>query len=237
MNAVRGGPGLEVGAEAKHGRLLGRRRGVDQQHAERGDAGGVHGWKRDIPTTLPEVPPMASFSRRQFFKLTASGIGASSHLSGELFKQMTGTNIVHVAYKGSGPAVQDLLAGTVQLTFDSLNVLLPHIKAGALRAIAVTTSDRSPTLPDVPTVADTLPGYAIPFWTAIFAPANTPKDIVERIAAETRKAMQNPEVIRRYGDVGIVGIGSSPQELDRFWRAQLDYLGKVVKGANVKPVE
>jgi tripartite-type tricarboxylate transporter receptor subunit TctC len=92
-------------------------------------------------------------------------------------------------------------------------------------------------LPTVPPVADTLPGYAIPFWTAIFAPANTPTDIVERIAAETRKAMQSPEVVRRYGDVGIVGIGSSPQELDRFWREQLAYLGKIVKGANVKPVE
>jgi tripartite-type tricarboxylate transporter receptor subunit TctC len=87
-------------------------------------------------------------------------------------------------------------------------------------------------LPTVPPVADTLPGYAIPFWTAIFAPANTPKDIVERIAAETRKAMQNPDVVRRYGDVGIVGVGSS-----RFWREQLEYLGKIVKGANVKPVE
>ena len=92
-------------------------------------------------------------------------------------------------------------------------------------------------LPDVPPVADLLPGYAIPFWTAIFAPANTPKEIVERIAAETNKAMRHPEVARRYGEIGVAGIGSSPQELDRFWRHQLDYLGKIVKDAGIKPVE
>ena len=97
-------------------------------------------------------------------------------------------------------------------------------------------AERSPVLPDIPPVADTLPGYAIPFWTAIFAPANTPKEIVERIAAENRKAMQHPDVLRRYGELGVVGVGSSPQELDRFWRQQLDYLGKIVKDANVKPV-
>jgi tripartite-type tricarboxylate transporter receptor subunit TctC len=86
-------------------------------------------------------------------------------------------------------------------------------------------------------MADTLPGYAIQYWTAIFAPAGTPTEIVERIAAETNKAMKHPEVLRLYGELGVVGIGSSPQELDRFWRQQIDYLGKIVKDANIKPVE
>ena len=81
------------------------------------------------------------------------------------------------------------------------------------------------------------PGYAIPFWTAIFAPVGAPKEIVERIAAETNKAMKHPEVLRRYGEIGVVGVGSSQQELDRFWRQQLDYLGKIVKDANVEPVK
>jgi len=86
-------------------------------------------------------------------------------------------------------------------------------------------------------MADTLPGYAIPFWTAIFAPAGTPKEIVERIAAETNKAMKHPEVVRRYGEIDVAGVGSSPQELDRFWRQQLDCLGKIVKDTNIEPVK
>ena len=167
----------------------------------------------------------------------SSGVGTMPHLAGELFKSMAGVDMVHVPYRGNSAIMADLFAGRVAIMFDGPPTQLGNIQGGKVRALAITTAERSPVLPTVPPVADTLPGYAIPFWTAIFAPANTPKDIVERIAAETRKAMQNPEVIRRYGDAGIVGIGSSPQELDRFWREQLDYLGKIVKGANVKPVE
>jgi tripartite-type tricarboxylate transporter receptor subunit TctC len=167
----------------------------------------------------------------------SSGVGTMPHLAGELFKSMAGVDIVHVPYRGNSAIMADLFAGRVAIMFDGPPTQLGNIQGGKVRALAITTAERSPVLPAVPPVADTLPGYAIPFWTAIFAPANTPKDVVERIAAETGKAMQNPDVIRRYGDVGIVGIGSSPQELDRFWREQLNYLGKIVKGANVKPVE
>jgi tripartite-type tricarboxylate transporter receptor subunit TctC len=106
-----------------------------------------------------------------------------------------------------------------------------------VRAIAMTTAERSPVLPDVPAMGETLTGYGMPYWTAIFAPANTPPAIVERIAAETKKAMQNPEVKRRFAEIGVNGVGSSPQELDRFWRQQLEYLGKVVKEAKVTPAE
>jgi tripartite-type tricarboxylate transporter receptor subunit TctC len=125
----------------------------------------------------------------------------------------------------------------VAFAFDGPPTQLANIQGGKVRAIAITTVERSPVLPDVPPIADTLPGYAIPFWTAIFAPAGTPKDIVERIAAETRKAMHHPDVVRRLTEIGVTGIGSNPRELDGFWRGQLDYLGKVVKEANVKPVE
>jgi len=166
----------------------------------------------------------------------SSGVGTMPHLAGELFKSMAGVDMVHVPYRGNSAIMADLFAGRVAIMFDGPPTQLGNIQGGKVRALAITTAERSPVLPTVP-VADTLPGYAIPFWTAIFAPANTPTDIVERIAAETRKAMQSPEVVRRYGDVGIVGVGSSPQELDRFWREQLAYLGKIVKGANVKPVE
>src|SRR5262245_47899117 len=167
----------------------------------------------------------------------SSGVGTMPHLAGELFKSMAGVDIVHVPYRGNSAIMADLFAGRVAMMFDGPPTQLGNIREGKVRALAITTAERSPVLPTVPPVADTLPGYAIPFWTAIFAPAGTPKDVVERIAAETGKAMQHPDVLRRYGELGIVGVGSSPQELDRFWRAQLDYLGKIVKDANIKPVE
>jgi len=167
----------------------------------------------------------------------SSGVGTMPHLAGELFKSMAGVDIVHVPYRGNSAIMADLFAGRVSFMFDGPPTQLGNIQGGKVKALAITTAERSPVLPAVPPVADTLPCYAIPFWTAIFAPANTPKDIVERIAAETRKAMQHPDVVRRYGEIGVTGIGSSPQELDRFWRQQLDYLGKVVKDANIKPVE
>ena len=167
----------------------------------------------------------------------SSGVGTMPHLAGELFKSMAGVDVVHVPYRGNSAIMGDLLAGRVAMMFDGPPTQLGNIQSGKVRALAITTTERSPVLPDVPPVADLLPGYAIPFWTAIFAPANTPKEIVERIAAETNKAMRHPEVVRRYGEIGVAGIGSSPQELDRFWRQQLDYLGKIVKDAGIKPVE
>lgn len=171
------------------------------------------------------------------FSYGSSGVGTMPHLAGELFKSMAGVDVVHVPYRGNSAIMADLFAGRVAMMYDGPPTQLGNIQSGKVRALAITTAERSPVLPDVPPLADTLAGYAIPFWTAIFAPANTPKDIVERIAVETRKAMQHTDVVRRFGDIGVVGVGSSPQELDRFWRQQLDYLGKVVKDANVKPVE
>jgi tripartite-type tricarboxylate transporter receptor subunit TctC len=167
----------------------------------------------------------------------SSGVGTMPHLAGELFKSMAGVDAVHVPYRGNSAIMGDLLAGRVAMMYDGPPTQLGNIQSGKVHALAITTTERSPVLPDVPPVADLLPGYAIPFWTAIFAPANTPKEIVERIAAETNKAMRHPEVARRYGEIGVAGIGSSPQELDRFWRQQLDYLGKIVKDAGIKPVE
>ncbi len=167
----------------------------------------------------------------------SSGVGTMPHLAGELFKSMAGVDIVHVPYRGNSAIMADLYAGRVAMAFDGPPTQLGNIRGGKVRAIAITSAERSPVLPDVAPIGDTLPGYAIPFWTAIFAPAGTPPEILERIAAETNKAMKHPDVVRRFGEIGVDGIGSSPQELDRFWRAQLDYLGKVVRAADVKPVE
>ena len=141
----------------------------------------------------------------------SSGVGTMPHLAGELFKSMAGVDVVHVPYRGNSAIMADLFAGRVAMMYDGPPTQLGNIQSGKVRALAITTAERSPVLPDVPPVADTLPGYAIPFWTAIFAPANTPKDIVERIAVETKKAMQHADVVRRFGDIGVVGVGSTPQ--------------------------
>ena len=167
----------------------------------------------------------------------SSGIGTMPHLAGELFKSMAGVDVVHVPYRGNSAIMTDLFAGRVAMMYDGPPTQLGNIRNGKVRALAITTADRSPVLPEVPPMGDTLPGYAIQYWTAIFAPAGTPKEIVERIAAETNKAMKDPEVVHRYGEIGVIGIGSSPQELDRYWHQQLDYLGKIVKDANIKPVD
>lgn len=167
----------------------------------------------------------------------SSGVGTMPHLAGELFKSMAGVDVVHVPYRGNSAIMADLYAGRVAMMYDGPPTQLGNIQSGKVRALAITTAERSPVLPDVPPMGDMLPGYAIQFWTAIFAPAGTPKEIVERIAAETNKAMKHPDVVRRYGEIGVIGVGSSPQELDRFWHQQLDYLGKIVKDANIKPVD
>jgi tripartite-type tricarboxylate transporter receptor subunit TctC len=167
----------------------------------------------------------------------SSGVGTMPHLAGELFKSMAGIDIVHVPYRGNSAIMSDLFAGRVEMMFDGPPTQLGNIQSGKVRALAITSAERSPVLPTVPSVADTLPGYAIPYWTAIFAAANTPGEIVERIAAETGKAMRHPDVVRPYSEIGVTGVGSSPQELDRFWRQQLDYLGKIVQHANIKPVD
>jgi tripartite-type tricarboxylate transporter receptor subunit TctC len=167
----------------------------------------------------------------------SSGVGTMPHLAGELFKAMAGVDIVHVPYRGNSAIMSDLFAGRVEMMFDGPPTQLGNIQSGKVRALAITSAERSPVLPTVPPVADTLPGYAIPYWTAIFAPAKTPNDIVARIAAETGTVMRHPDVVRRYGEIGVIGVGSSPDEMTRYWHQQLDYLGKIVKDAGIKPVD
>jgi len=164
----------------------------------------------------------------------SSGVGTMPYLASELFKSMAGLDVVHIPYRGNSAVMTDLFSGRIAMMFAGPP---GNIQSKKVRALAITTADRSQLIPDIPPMADTLPGYAINYWTAIFAPAGTPKEIIERIATETGKAMKDPEVLRRYGEIGIVGIGSSPQELNQFWHQQIDYLGKIVKEAKIKPVE
>jgi len=187
----------------------------------------------DVPAkTLPELIALLKANPGKY-SYGSSGVGTMPHLAGELFKSMAGVDLVHVPYRGNSAIMADLFAGRVSIAFDGPPTQLGNIQSGKVRAIGMTTAERSPVLPGVPPIADAVPGYAIPFWTAIFAPAGTPPAIVERIAAETNKALREPETARKLAEIGATGVGSTPQELDRFWRQQLDYLGKVVKDAKV----
>jgi tripartite-type tricarboxylate transporter receptor subunit TctC len=159
----------------------------------------------------------------------SSGNGSAQHLVSALFASMAGIELNHVPYKGSGPAMQDLLGGQVKVSFAGIPNVLPHVKAGRLRALAVSTPQRSPDLPDVPTAAEAgVPGYQATLWLNLAAPAGTPGDIVQRIYAETARALQDADLQQNFRAAGVEASPMSPQELAGFMRGEYEKWGKVV---------
>ena len=169
------------------------------------------------------------------YSFGSAGNGTSQHISGELFKIMTGTQMQHIPYKGSGPMIPDLLAGTIQLSFENITTAYPPVKAGRLKALAVTSSRRSFVAPDVPTMAEAgLAGYDISSWQARYAPAGTPREIVARLHAETAKILRAPENQKKLSDLGLDAGGMSPDELLALMRSDIPRLGKVVRESGAK---
>jgi tripartite-type tricarboxylate transporter receptor subunit TctC len=165
----------------------------------------------------------------------SSGSGTSIHLSGELFKTMAGVDMTHVPYKGSAPALSDLIGGQVQLMFDNLPSALPQIKAGKLRAIAVTSLNRAPVLPDVPTIAESgLPGFEASSWFGVLAPAGTPAPVVAKLNAEVNKWLQSPEAREQLLAQGAVAAGGTPEQFAAHIRAETEKWAKVVKASGAK---
>ncbi len=164
----------------------------------------------------------------------SSGVGTSIHIAAELFKSLGNLDMVHVPYKGTIAVMPDLLAGRVDMLIDGVPPQLANIASGKVRALAVTTTTRSEVLPAVPALSEILPGYDIPFWTGIYAPAKTPKNVLDKIASEVRKAVTHPETAKKLKDSGIEGVGSTPTEFDAYWRKQLALYEKIVKDANIK---
>ena len=164
----------------------------------------------------------------------SSGNGSSIHLSGELFKSMTGVDMVHVPYKGSGPAVVDLLGGQVEMMFDNLPSSAPHIKAGKLRPLGVTSKERSPTLPDVPTIAEAgVPGYEALSWFGVLVPAGTPDAVVTRLQQEIAKILADPAMRERFAELGAVPAGDTPAEFAAFIGSETAKWADVVQKAGI----
>jgi tripartite-type tricarboxylate transporter receptor subunit TctC len=168
--------------------------------------------------------------------MASSGVGNGSHLWGELFKMMAGVDMLHVPYRGGAPAVADLLAGRVQVMFDTVTTAISHIKAGALRALAVTAATRLPALRDVPTVSEFVPGYETYGWGGIGAPANTPTEIVDKLNKEINAALADPTIKARVTDLGSAPMPMTPADFTEFIVAETDKWAKVIKFAGIKPV-
>ena len=162
-----------------------------------------------------------------------SGNGTSVHLSGELFKMMTGVQITHIPYKGSAPALTDMIAGTVHVMFDNMPSSLPHIQGGKLRALAVTTSKRSDALPDVPTVAETVPGYEASAFFGMSAPKGTPPEIIDKLNKEINAALADPKVKARLADLGGIVIPGTPADFGNVVAEETDKWAKVIKAGGV----
>jgi tripartite-type tricarboxylate transporter receptor subunit TctC len=162
------------------------------------------------------------------------GVGTSVHVSGELFKSLTGTQMVHVPYKGRQFAIPDLVGGQIQLMFDNMPSALPMAREGKIRALAQTTAARSAAAPDVPTVAETVPGFEATTWFALFAPAGTPRDVVQRLNAEVQRVFKLPDVVERLKTLGLEPWLSTPEELAKYQAGEIAKWAKVVKDSGAK---
>ncbi len=161
--------------------------------------------------------------------MASSGVGTSVHLSGALFMMMTGVNMVHVPYRGASPALNDMLAGQVQVMFDNLPSSIGHIQAGRLRALAVTTTTRSPALPDVPTVAETVPGYEASAWFGMAVPKGTPRPIIDKLNRTVNEALADPGVKAKLAQLGGTLIPGTPEDFGKVIAEETDKWAKVVK--------
>src|SRR5690349_3842726 len=188
----------------------------------------------DVPAkTVPEL--IALGKREGKLTFASSGSGTSIHVSGELFKTMTGLDMTHVPYKGRASAIPDVLGGRVTMMFDNMPSSLPLVKEGKLRALGVTSLKRSPAAPEIPTIAEQgLPGFEAVSWFALFAPAGTPKPIVDKLQAEVKKILATPEIGKRLSESGLEAVGSTPEELAAYQRAEIAKWAKVVKDSGAK---
>jgi len=186
-----------------------------------------------VPPNFPanNVAEFLAYCKNNVSKINmaSSGSGTSVHMSGELFKSMTGCNMIHVPYKGAGPALIDLMGNQVQVLFDNLPSSAGHIKSGRLKALAVTSEKREPSLPNLPTVGETVPGYEATAWFGVGMPKGTPPDIVNKMNEAINRVMSNPKIRERLADLGGVPITGTPADFGKIIQDETDKWAKVVK--------
>lgn len=170
-------------------------------------------------------------SRPGQLNYASASAGGMPHLAGELFNTMTGVKMVHIPYKGAAPATTDLLAGQVSLMFNNMLSAMPHVKTNRLRAIAVTSSKRSAAVPELPSIAETVPGYEASGWYAAFAPAATPRELIAKINADMNRVMKMPEVTQRLAGDGVEAVGTTPEQFGSYLRSEIAKWGKIVKAS------
>ena len=188
-------------------------------------------------TSFHSVPELIAYARQNPGKLlnASSSNGSPGHVGGELFKFMTGTDIVHVAYKGGAPAINDLMAGRVQLMFESLNSIAPFARSGAVRALAVSGDHRSAAFPDLPTVAEAgVAGYSAPTWAGVIAPAGVPRPVVDQLNAAINRAIQSPAMRQFYATIGDEPASGTPEEFTALIAADSQKWGEVIKRAGIR---
>ncbi len=190
-----------------------------------------------VNAALPvkSVPELIAYAKTQPGKLSyaSGGMGTTSHLAGELFKSMASVDIVHVPYKGNAPAITDVLGGQVQMIFATMPTVLPHVKGGRLRALAVLGPARTPAI-EVPTIGESVQGFAVSNWIGLFAPAGTPPEIVARWNSEVQKIMSSPEVQKRLETEGAKFVATTPESFAAFQRAETAKWAKAIRDAGIK---
>jgi tripartite-type tricarboxylate transporter receptor subunit TctC len=184
--------------------------------------------------TVPEFIAYAKANPGRL-NMASSGNGSTIHVSGELFKMMTGVNMIHVPYRGGAPALTDMISGQVQVMFDNVPTSIEFIRAGKLRALAVTTATRSEVLPDLPTVADFVPGYEASAWYGVGVPKGTPDDIIEKLNKEINAILAEPKAKARLADLGASLLAGSPADFGKLVADETEKWGKVVKFSGAKP--
>jgi tripartite-type tricarboxylate transporter receptor subunit TctC len=191
-----------------------------------------------IPNSSPSrtLPEFIARAKANPGRVTycSSGVGTSLHLAGELFKRMAGVDLTHIPYRGAGPALNDLLPGRVDAIFANFPSTLPLVQSGQLRGLAVTTAQRQPEVPDLPAIAEFIPGYDVSSWIALFVAVKTPPDIVTKLHDDAVAALNHPAVKARYAQLGATVVGSSSAELAVFLQSEIDRWGPVIKAAGIK---
>jgi tripartite-type tricarboxylate transporter receptor subunit TctC len=190
--------------------------------------------RNDLPAKT--VAELIAYAKANPGKLSfgSSGVGTSVHLSGELFKKLTGIDMVHVPYRGTAQATQDLIGGRIDLIFDNITQALPHVRAGSIKALGITTAKRSPAAPEFAPIAETVPGFDVSSWFALFAPAKTPAAIIQKIRDDAKTALGDATLRSRMDALAAEPVGSTPAELAAFLKSEMDKWGSLIKGIGLK---